>query len=205
MPEPTLSWAALRTRRECLRAEKPLAYLAAPYSDADASIRLKRAHAADLAAIHLMEMGYAVFSPLSHGQRLAETSDGALPLDAEAWSGVNDRILEGADLLIILTLSGWERSRGVAAELGQARGRGIPVTLMIPDGDGYRLLPAPTAMEGAASPEPAQRAVLILDALNTLTGLQEHLSVQSWREARIAVRSLGRELLALAAQQGRAA
>ena len=142
------------------RAEPPLVYLASPYSHSSSAVRRARAEQADLAAVHLIRQGYAVFSPLSHGQRLVESGPGTLPLDAEAWRAVNERVLESADALFILALPGWERSAGVAAELALARRRGIPVTLMIPGdlppGTEYHLCPAPMATE-AGSGEPDTR------------------------------------------------
>lgn len=105
-------------------------YLGAPYSHPKAAVREFRFHQANVAAAKLMAQGRVVFSPISHSHPIAAYLDDALLLDHEFWMRQDLGILEKAERLIVLRVEGWERSRGVTAEIAHAEQHGIPIEYM---------------------------------------------------------------------------
>lgn len=100
-------------------------YLAGPYSHPDADIRQRRYEQLTAKAAELMIEGHVVFSPITHGHAIAEAHD--LPGDFEWWESQCLGMLLHATKLIVLTLDGYETSKGVNAELMYAISLGIPV------------------------------------------------------------------------------
>src|SRR5687767_10165362 len=99
-------------------------YLASPYSHPDPSIREQRFHAACRTMAALIRAGHRVFSPVAHTRAL--TAYG-LPTDWRFWEPHDRAYLERCEEVVILTLEGWDASRGVQAEIQIARELGIPV------------------------------------------------------------------------------
>lgn len=105
-------------------------YLASPYTHDDQVVRDTRFKAACAAAAKLMLGGQCVFAPIPH----------SVPIEAEFpamqgfdfWMAMDLPILARCTKLVVLTLDGWERSRGVARELEYAREHGIPIEFMEP-------------------------------------------------------------------------
>ena len=95
---------------------KPRVYLAAPYTDPNPAWREFRVMATNLAASALMRAGFVVFSPISHSHPIAECMNGHL--DLAFWLEQDTPFLQACDATIILTLPGWQNSKGIAAELG---------------------------------------------------------------------------------------
>lgn len=104
---------------------KPLTYLACPYSHADSSVRTARFHAVNEAAGKLMGMGHIVFSPISHSHPIALAAD--LPVDWAYWEKFCRAYMDHCSLMIVLKLDGWEDSKGIKAEIAIARELLIPV------------------------------------------------------------------------------
>jgi nucleoside 2-deoxyribosyltransferase len=103
-------------------------YLACPYSHPRESVREARVRLADRVAARLVELGHIVFSPLTHSHRIAHHLDNHLDLDC--WLRQDLAFLEWADILYILTIPGWEDSKGVAAERAFWSG---PVKMLRPE------------------------------------------------------------------------
>jgi len=80
-------------------------YLACPYTSESASERHQRVYAADQVAAQLMELGYRVFSPLSHSHRIAckmyDTVD-----DRVFWLRQDEPFFDACDVMMILALPG---------------------------------------------------------------------------------------------------
>lgn len=100
-------------------------YLASPYSDPDPFVREARYLAAAKCVSILLSAGKWVYSPIVHCHELAKIA--ALPGEFEFWRTYNMEMLERAHALKVLTIPGWEESKGVQAEITVARNLSIPV------------------------------------------------------------------------------
>jgi hypothetical protein len=90
-------------------------YLACPYSDPDHFVRQERFNAVTKTAGRLLKDGLMVFSPISKTHPIAVNC--GLPGDWEFWEKY-DRIAIGhCRELWVLTLDGWQTSKGVKAEI----------------------------------------------------------------------------------------
>lgn len=96
-------------------------YLACPYSAPEFSLRELRARIASRVAAFFMSRGHVVFSPITHGHEIAEFLPPALAYDHDFWMAQCLPMLESCDVLVVVPLYGWERSRGVAAERAVAK------------------------------------------------------------------------------------
>jgi hypothetical protein len=95
-------------------------YLAQPYTNSpDESY---------LAALRYVAgaLPVVIFSPIIHYHEVARTSD--LPVDFRFWSQINHHFLARSSALRVLTLPGWDTSRGVRQEIEWARELNLPVT-----------------------------------------------------------------------------
>lgn len=109
-----------------------LIYLASPYSHADPAVKHERFTAACRAAGRLMKDGVCVFSPIAHSHPIEQHFESGVTEGHDFWLRQDFAVLERCVRLIVLTLDGWEKSRGVTAELAFAKERGIPVEFMAP-------------------------------------------------------------------------
>lgn len=101
-------------------------YLAAPYSHPDASVREQRFMAVSERANATMRLGHLVYSPITHGHILGLY--GGLPGDFEFWERHCLSFLRRwAEELWVMSLPGWETSRGVLAEMEEAGRLDLPV------------------------------------------------------------------------------
>ena len=100
-------------------------YLACPYSDPDPSVRDSRVLAVDMAAASLMEQGHIVFSPLSHSHPISRFCK-VDPTDHDFWLRQDLAWLRHCDELWVLTIDGWEGSKGIKTEIEEAKRMGIP-------------------------------------------------------------------------------
>ena len=109
--------------------EPELLYLACPYSHPDSTVRAHRALLASEMTSRLMGVGYAVFSPISHGHAVCEISP-AVGTDAASWSYLNDSVLADSDALVVLALPGCMESVGIRQEVAMAAELGTPINLV---------------------------------------------------------------------------
>jgi hypothetical protein len=105
-------------------------YLASPYSAASEDIMEARYLAALDAVARLLHQRRWVYSPIVHCHELAKRC--GLPRDFTFWRDYNFAMLDRADAFCVLTLSGWEESRGVAAEGAYAQARGLQMSKLAP-------------------------------------------------------------------------
>lgn len=116
---------------------KPLIYLACPYSHSDPQVRIERFESANRAAAYLMCQGHKVFSPISHTHPIAVSPEGELPKGWEFWHEFDRAFLEYSYKIIVLCIDGWKESVGVQGELKIAEELGLEVEYMLICEDGY--------------------------------------------------------------------
>lgn len=105
-------------------------YLAAPYSHPDEDVRSMRFYAVSRRANLIMQRGDLVYSPITHGHILGIF--GGLPGDFDFWEKHCLSFLRRwAQELHILSLDGWDKSRGVLAEMEEADRVGLPVKMLM--------------------------------------------------------------------------
>ena len=102
-------------------------YLASPYTHVDAAVRESRFDAACLATSALMRAGLSVYSPIVHSHPLVRFG---LPIEWEFWKAHDCEHLRRSDKVVVLTLDGWEESRGVRAEVELAIDLDLPIRYM---------------------------------------------------------------------------
>ena len=105
-------------------------YLACPYAHTDLSVMYARFKAASKVAAQMMAAGVVIFSPLTQNHTLAAFED--FPRDWEFWKRVDFPFLRMSKVLHVLTLEGWKRSTGVAAEISYAKEEGMEVGYLNP-------------------------------------------------------------------------
>ena len=102
-------------------------YLASPYTSPYPEVRNARVKLASAIAARLMERGYVVFSPITHGHSIAEHLPAESAHSHAFWMAQCLPMLADCDLLVVLPVDGWRESRGVAEELAFARLHDIPI------------------------------------------------------------------------------
>lgn len=108
-----------------------LVYLASPYSHPDPAVRHQRFEAVCRMAGRMMEQGQVVYSPIAHSHPISLTMS-VSPVDHDFWLRQCFGVLLRSTKLAILTIDGWEASRGIMAELTFAQQHAIPVEFIAP-------------------------------------------------------------------------
>lgn len=106
-----------------------MTYLMSPYSHADSSVREWRYQEACRAAAEMMREGVLVFSPIAHSHGIAAYG---LPGSWEFWREFDLAFLRACDAVVVMTLDGWQESKGIAAELAEAVAMGLPISYRVP-------------------------------------------------------------------------
>lgn len=109
-----------------------LIYLAIPYSHPDSTVRERRFLLVNKIAAILIKQGNHVFSPISHCHPMAVCGEGELPTSWEFWEKYDSIFLNICKKLIVLTADGWERSIGVAGEIGIAEKLSLEIEYIDP-------------------------------------------------------------------------
>ncbi|MBU6231544.1 DUF1937 family protein [Patescibacteria group bacterium] len=102
-----------------------LIYLAAPYTHHSTHVRDARFQSINKAASVLMRRGFLIFSPISHTHPIAMA--GSLPTGWDFWKRYDETVLSYCCCMIVLTLPGWQESKGVCSEIGIAKSIPIPI------------------------------------------------------------------------------
>ena len=105
-------------------------YLASPYSDLNEGVVAARAEATAATMGGLLWQGHHVFSPITMCHHV--TAEYGLPTDFDFWREFNFDMIRHAVALWVLTLEGWQGSRGVTAETDFAQRIGVPVRYIEP-------------------------------------------------------------------------
>ncbi len=108
----------------------PILYLASPYSHPSALRRNDRVAQASLVAGYFMQLGFTIYSPITHGHRIAGTLPQSLKDSHEFWMSQCLPILGLSDALLLLPLHGWRESQGLQRELAYCKENRIPVFLL---------------------------------------------------------------------------
>jgi len=108
-------------------------YLASPYSHPDPAVRQERHDQACKAAATLMVAGHQVFSPIAHSHAVGAFLPTDLLLDHSFWMAQDlPYISHWAEEVWVLTIDGYDKSRGVARELQAAQEYGRHVRFYSP-------------------------------------------------------------------------
>lgn len=104
-------------------------YLASPYSHPDPLVREQRFKAVCEYAANLMKDGEMVYSPIAHSHPIAQFG---LPKEWEFWEQYDRFFISKCDELFVLMIDGWDKSKGVDAEIEIANELCVPVTYVGP-------------------------------------------------------------------------
>lgn len=107
-------------------------YLASPYSHPDPAVRERRFLEVCKVASTLMEAGDAIFCPIAHSHPIDTIAP--LPQTTAFWMGQDLPLLRCARKVVVLMIEGWDKSKGIAAEIAAAEAVGIPIEYMRHDG-----------------------------------------------------------------------
>jgi len=105
-------------------------YLASPYTHMDLAIQAARYAEVQKCFLWLMRQRIWTFSPIIHCHHV--TIRFGLPSDASYWWDYNREMLKSASKLYVLTLEGWEDSRGVSEEIIFASAANIAINFISP-------------------------------------------------------------------------
>ena len=111
-------------------SSRPLAYLAAPYSDPDKQVVEARIKAFCIADAALMKRDIMTVSPLLKCLILGYSD---LPSDWNYWQDYSINLLALCDYMIVLRIPGWKESSGVQGEIEMAKSLIIPVYYVNPE------------------------------------------------------------------------
>jgi hypothetical protein len=100
-------------------------YIASPYSDKDPKVSELRYEKVSQCCAELVYAGYIAFSPITYGHTLLGFKE--MPGDWTFWNNFCISFLSKCELMVILTIPGWENSEGIKAEKEYAEQNGIPV------------------------------------------------------------------------------
>lgn len=114
------------------KKEKPLTYLAGPYTSDSPPVKNYRFEMLTKAAAWLMNNfpHLNVFSPITSSHPLHVI--GGMRGDWEFWKRVDTEYLNLCGLFVVVMLDGWEKSVGVTAELKIAKELKIPTIYLDP-------------------------------------------------------------------------
>ena len=104
-------------------------YLATPYTTYHDGIWAAYIEAAKQAAL-LISNGIFVYCPISHSHPLA--TYGQQNITHDDWMALDYEMLKKCDGIIICKMEGWDKSKGVAMEIGWAEELGMTVIEMQP-------------------------------------------------------------------------
>ena len=107
-----------------------LIYLASPYSHPNYDVREVRCKQVQRVCAELARRSIHVIAPIAHWAPIAQ--DHNLPYEYEFWQELDRKMIRACDEIWVLTLDGWQDSRGITYELRIAREFDKPVKLMDP-------------------------------------------------------------------------
>lgn len=110
-------------------------YLASPYSHEDAGVRHQKAVAVTRVFASLLDEGRVGFCPIAHTHEVSLLMQNVVRRDDRMmWMEMDLPLLRACEVVYVLTLEGWEQSKGVADEVAQAKICGIPIRFIDEDG-----------------------------------------------------------------------
>ena len=109
-------------------AQRPIAYLASPYSSPSREIRAHRFVAATRACGALLDLGVHAYSPIVHSHSISLLFD--VRHDWEFWKAHDTSFISVSWIMYILAIDGWEESVGIKAEREICKEQNIPTVLI---------------------------------------------------------------------------
>jgi hypothetical protein len=107
-----------------------LIYLASPYSHPEDSVRHENYLIVTKIAADLVSRGYVAISPITYGHMLLEHAK--MPTDWEFWENFCITLLKKCEKIIVCNnMVGWDKSRGVSAEIEFAKNNGIEIEYLV--------------------------------------------------------------------------
>jgi Domain of unknown function (DUF1937) len=111
-------------------------YLASPYTAAQDETMEDRFCEAERCLAWLLDRKHWTYSPIVHCHALAKRF--ILPRDYAFWREYNYCMMTKANSLYVLTIDGWEESRGVQQEIAFAETLNLHTSFILPQSDdGY--------------------------------------------------------------------
>ena len=107
-----------------------LYYLASPYSKFPRGPEVAFVEVSEVAG-NLMKQGYKVYCPIAHTHPIARYSNQDI-YDHSLWLPCDLEIAGRCDGMIIVKMSGWEESYGIAQELDFFKKKNLPVVFLDP-------------------------------------------------------------------------
>ena len=108
---------------------KEIIYISGPYTDPDPVVRNQREYALTQAAATSAKYGHIVYSPITHSAPLARMG---LDLTHEQWMEFDRPFMELCTRCVVVTLPGYDRSKGVVAEIEYFTSAHKPVYFLHP-------------------------------------------------------------------------
>lgn len=90
-------------------------YIASPYSSVEKHQMVRNYTEVSILVSKLVKAGIPAISPITYGHTLLEFED--MPVDFGFWNEFCISILSKSDIMMVYMLPGWERSKGVKAEI----------------------------------------------------------------------------------------
>lgn len=109
---------------------RPLYYLASPFTHTQKEIMRMRTEIAIDVSIKLVNADYIIFSPIAYN---GSWIDKGVRGDWEFWKEFDLKIISKCEGVIVLTMPGWENSVGVTEEVEFAKEMAIPVYYLSPE------------------------------------------------------------------------
>jgi hypothetical protein len=108
-----------------------IVYLACPYSHASMAVRIERFEASAHAAAELIRQQKFVYSPITmtHPIDLVLAEEGGT-MGSDYWCDFDEAFMEACSEMVVLTIPGWQESRGIKREIRFFRDRGKPIRYM---------------------------------------------------------------------------
>jgi len=119
---------------------KNIIYLACPYSHVEMSIRIARFEESARAAAYLIHQGMFVYSPITmtHPIDLVMADEGDT-MGTDYWVDFDEAFMDVCAEMIILTLPGWQQSRGIAREIAYFEAAGKPIRFLEIKDHGFQM------------------------------------------------------------------
>lgn len=93
-------------------------YIGQPYTHSDFEVMAARFKIAEFLTAEYMKAGDIVYSPIVHCHKIAVHYK--MPTNWEFWEKYDLGILERCDTMRVLQMPGWDKSRGLQAEMKYA-------------------------------------------------------------------------------------
>lgn len=112
---------------------KKLIYLASPYSHSDPRVMAYREEQVNSVAAHLyLKHKVSIIPPIMISAVMKRHLGNTIGTSFKEWRNVDLRYIAACDEVWVVTMSGWNQSIGVIAEIEYAKKNNIPVKYISP-------------------------------------------------------------------------